>query len=152
MNTAEFVTESNRIERILRAPTQAEIDAHDRFVSLPRLTLDELIRFVEVYQPDAELRVRAGLNVTVGDHVPPMGGPAVGYALEDLLERANASTCPFSIHVEYETLHPFTDGNGRSGRAIWAWMMENLYGGYPLGFLHHFYYQSLSGTRLPERG
>ena len=152
MNTAEFVTESNRIERILRAPTPAEIDAHDRFVSLPRLTLDELIRFVEVYQPDAELRVRAGLNVTVGNHVPPMGGPAVGYALEELLERANTSTSPFSIHVEYETLHPFTDGNGRSGRAIWAWMMENLYGGYPLGFLHHFYYQSLSGARLPEQG
>lgn len=42
-----------------------------------------------------------------------------------------------------------TDGNGRSGRALWAWMMLCRGGSYgrakviELGFLHTFYYQTL---------
>lgn len=145
-----FVAESNRIERIYREPTSEELAEHDRFTSLPVLTLDEVVRFVAVYQPDARLRIRSGLNATVGNHIPPMGGPGVGYALEEILAEANESTSPYQVHVRYEALHPFTDGNGRSGRAIWAWMMEKLHGGYPLGFLHHFYYQALDASRAEE--
>lgn len=149
MNTMDFVRESNRIEGIHRDPTAEEVRAHDKLIAMPFITVDDLLAFVGVYQPDAELRTRAGLDVRVGKHFPPPGGAAIGYALEDLLARAEHSANPYSIHVEYETLHPFTDGNGRSGRAVWAWMMVRLYGGYPLGFLHHFYYQSLAGARLP---
>ena len=40
--------------------------------------------------------------------------------------------------------HPFTDGNGRSGRALWLWQMNNHA---PFGFLHTFYYQTLENSR-----
>jgi hypothetical protein len=38
---------------------------------------------------------------------------------------------------------PTTDGNGRSGRALWLWCMR---GRAPLGFLHQFYYQTLGAA------
>lgn len=146
-----FVVESNHIEGLDRNPTFEELQEHARFMELSEVTLDDIVRFVGVYQPDAKLRTKAGLNVTIGNHMPPAGGPGVGYALEELIARVNSSKDAFTIHVEYESLHPFTDGNGRSGRAIWAWMMERHHGGYPLGFLHHFYYQSLDSNRLHTR-
>jgi hypothetical protein len=49
---------------------------------------------------------------------------------------------PLEAHVRYETLHPFTDGNGRTGRALWYWMMVGSSRA-DLGFLHAFYYQTL---------
>lgn len=151
MSISDFVRESNRIEGIHREPTLHEVLAHKKLVQLDCVTIDDLLAFVGVYQPDAELRIRSGQNVRVGNHFPPLGGPAIGYALADLLARAEHSEDPYSIHVEYEKLHPFTDCNGRSGRALWAWMMVRLNGGHPLGFLHHFYYQSLAGARLPDK-
>jgi hypothetical protein len=57
---------------------------------------------------------------------------------------------PYILHVEYEQLHPFTDGNGRSGRAMWLYAMKKcgrLEQGLNLGFLHAFYYQTLSAQQ-----
>ena len=144
-NTKEyFVTESNRIEGILRPPTQEELDAFARLLSLPRLYLIDLTEFVGIYQPDAQLRNVVGRDVRVGNHRPPPGGPEIRERLVDLLSRAKRTPdSAYAIHLEYETLHPFTDGNGRSGRALWAWQMRS----FPLGFLHHFYYQTLNANQ-----
>ncbi len=146
MDTYDFVRESNRIENILRQPTKEEMNEHNKFISLPIITIQHLVDFVGVYQPEARLRDRAGLNVRVGQHIPPAGGQQIAYKLQELLDNVDSMT-PHEAHVEYETLHPFTDGNGRSGRALWAWHMMQIEGAYPLGFLHHFYYQSLGGSR-----
>jgi Fic family protein len=43
------------------------------------------------------------------------------------------------------------DGNGRSGRAIWLWQMLRQEGGAPLGFLHHFYYQTLEAQDVRKQ-
>lgn len=144
MNAAQFVTESNRIEGILRPPTAAELMEFKHFMALEKVNLGNLIQFVSVYQPDARLRVHPGMNVRVGLHVPPPGGPAIVDALNEILTRARRKQpnhC-HEIHLAYESLHPFTDGNGRSGRMLWAWQLRN----FPLGFLHHFYYQTLAAN------
>lgn len=147
MSTLDFVLESNRIEGIHRHPIVAEIEEHNRFVALPVITVAALEQFVSVYQPDAKLRTDPDVVVSVGGHIPPAGGMGVVYALEKLLENIESMT-PYQAHVAYEKLHPFTDGNGRSGRALWAWHMVETLREYPLGFLHHFYYQVLDASRV----
>lgn len=140
-----WIAESNKIEGIKRPPTDAEIAAHEKFIVLPEVTVDAMREFVSVIAPGKPLRSRTGLNVYVGNHVPPPGGPEIPARLEDILDDA-ADGDPYLIHQRYETLHPFMDGNGRSGRVLWLWMMRQRDGmqfALTLGFLHAWYYQSL---------
>ena len=151
-----FIAESNRIEGILRDPTLEEIAALETFVGLPQITIGDMAALVSAFQPGAVIRDRVGMNVSVGNHMAPLGGRAIVIDLDTLLVRANRSPGvyhPWSLHVDYETLHPFTDGNGRSGRALWLWMMLRLGVHHAaraknLGFLHTFYYQTLEQSRL----
>lgn len=148
-----FVTESNRIEGIDGCSTR-EVEAHRALFARERVQLGDMIDFVLAVQPDAELRMRPGLDVTVGSYTPPAGGEAIRYSLHNLLERVyEGVTHPWNIHRHYEELHPFTDGNGRSGRALWAWQMIRQswdHWGISLGFLHAFYYQTLMRSRISE--
>ena len=141
----DFIAESNRIEGITRAPTSAELIATEAFIGLPKITLVALKNLVATLQPNARLRDKLGLDVRVGNHYPPRGGPEIRERLQNLLNEIDVGChSAYSAHLVYETLHPFTDGNGRSGRAIWLWQMK---GRAPLGFLHQFYYQTLQGDR-----
>ena len=143
----DFVTESNKIEGIVRDSTDEEIVALDNFLNLDRLTVSDLVEFVSVYEPVARLRLNGEL-VQIGDYMPPAGGQAILYHLEACLFAANnGKLTPYSAHVEYEKLHPFTDCNGRSGRALWLWMMVRDGRGVSLGFLHTFYYQTLGAEQ-----
>lgn len=138
----DFIRESNKIEGILREPSKKEIDEFDRFMNLDEVTVEDMIRFVKVYQPNAELRDRPGLDVRVGRYYPPPGDITIRAALSDLLNDISHKSA-WETHYEYESLHPFTDGNGRSGRMLWMWQMKSA----PLGFLHTFYYQTLDNVR-----
>ncbi len=145
MDKIDFIRESNRIENIHRDPTDAEIDEFDRFINLDKVCVHDLERFVSVYQRNAVLRRQPGMNIQLGEHVAPPGGPLIEELLINLLLDIEGGLGPWEAHVRYETLHPFTDGNGRSGRMLWAWQVGPLKLG--LGFLHQWYYDSLSRSR-----
>lgn len=150
-----FIRESNFIEeKTFRDPHPHEIFAHDRFLALDTITPDDLERFVGTIQPGAVLRsdIR-GSMVQIGGKFTTINGQAVFYALCALLSKIQDDLIkPWEAHVEYELLHPFTDGNGRSGRALWLWHMNKTGSPVYLDFLHHFYYDSLANARVLNGG
>lgn len=144
----EFVAESNRIEGIYSVKAH-EVDATRVFLECEKLELQDVVTVQAAYAPGMPLRDRVGMNVGVGNYVAPSGGPKVASELEYILHNLNAAQRgifdnPWLMHVRFERLHPFMDGNGRTGRALWAWHMQKL-GMQPfaLPFLHRFYYQTL---------
>ena len=139
-----FVIESNYIEGL--DTSTSHVDAHRTFLAEPVVTVSALCGLVRVLQPDARLRDRSTMpGVRVGDHIAPPSGPGIVERLESVLRAAGD---PWRQHVEYESLHPFSDCNGRSGRALWLWRHVNEPGHDPhaveRGFLHSWYYHTLA--------
>jgi hypothetical protein len=144
MDTYEQVAESLRIEGIDRPPTDEEIAEHRRFMRLETLSISELEAFLKIYRPGARLRMYPGQDVCVGPHIPPKGGEHVLAQLQALLTDVNAKQIDaWSAHVQFEALHPFSDGNGRAGRILWYAMCANSTR-VDLGFLRGFYLQTLN--------
>lgn len=137
----EFAKESNRIEGITNPEANERMfEKLEEFLKLEKLTIGNVCEFNEW----GNLRRIEGMNVSVGGRKCFPGGDLLkdylGLIIYNWIEERSA----FANHFEFERLHPFTDGNGRTGRAIWLWQMVNQHN-YDLsfGFLQKWYYQSL---------
>lgn len=140
-----FAHESNLIENI-NDPRRDLVHAAalEKFLAVDVINTLHLQVFVRAIQPDAKLRVNLNDRVWIGGR-EAMPGDKVVPALINLLDSITHHQPTRLVHLRYEYIHPFTDGNGRSGRALWLWQMleQQAYQG-EFGFLQMFYYQTLS--------
>ncbi len=65
-------------------------------------------------------------NVRVGNYIAPEGKD-VPHLLEKLLKRKIRTYLDIAdFHIDFERIHPFIDGNGRTGRVIMNWQFQQL--------------------------
>lgn len=96
-----------------------------------RITHEDVLKLHAMIASDVMDQGRAGryreVRVRGGLYLPPAPEMVSGLMAE-LLEWWNTKSAPWSpiissavIHYQFETIHPFADGNGRTGRALALW-------------------------------
>jgi len=140
--------------RYVETHARKKIIRHEDIFALHRLLADT------VMDQGQAGRYRT-IAVRVGKHVPPAASAVSGLMFE-MLEWWNTKSVELSpvlsssiLHYQFEWIHPFADGNGRTGRALALWEL------YRRGFdSHHIfsvdeyywedrpaYYDALDGVR-----
>ena len=137
----------------------------EKRVEKKKLTHEDVLELHKVLAGDVMDQGEAGryrtINVRVGRYFPPAPQEISGLMFE-LLEWWNKESAKVSpvlssaiVHYRFESIHPFADGNGRTGRALALWEL------YRRGFdTHHIfsvdeyywedrprYYRELDGVR-----
>lgn len=144
-----FLSESNQIEGIAGPLAVSQIlPAAAMFLETP-LQFSTVLTVQKAIAPEHPLRNLPGMNVQVGHYIAPPGGPDIPLRVADLIDDINSGRVgPWKAHVVFEDLHPFMDGNGRTGRLLWAKHMLKIgQDPFALPFLHRFYYQTLQNLR-----
>jgi Fic family protein len=137
----------------LSVPTRAHREVLNYFAALrsiekqadkKRLTHEGVLRLHAIIAGEVMDQGEAGryrtLLVRVGPYVPPPPDEVSGLMFE-LLEWWNKHSSALSpilssaiVHYRFEAIHPFADGNGRTGRALALWEL------YRRGFdSHHIF-------------
>ena len=123
----------------IRTPHPADLRALARLLALPELTVDVVKEYVAALA-DCPLG-------SLGISGEAFGILRLHTGLEEILGRMNRDEAsPWSLYVDFEVLHPFLDGNGRAGRALWAWQMLRFRPdlvGTALAFVHPAAYAAL---------
>lgn len=146
----KFLEMSNAIEGIDEPVTQSDVDVVWMFINKDTVYVQDVNDLVYYFQPDARLRDGIGCHAAVklGDYTPPPAGHHILDRLNELLVKVNLYVenpyQAYDLHIEYESLHPYSDGNGRSGRILLYRMLKGNFG--PYDFLTWWYIQSMRNS------
>lgn len=92
------------------------------------LSINDIVELQKILiQNDAGIRTTQGtalVNDKTGAviYTPPQSGPAIDKLLKNFVEYLNNDETSLAkmavLHYQFETIHPFYDGNGRTGRIV----------------------------------
>lgn len=140
MNLFDFCLESDTIEG--ESGSSNTIDA-TKFILENELNESNLLKAHKLFAPNADWSGEyRRCNVKVGNHTP-VSFKFVQDSMRVWFSRVSKLNS-WRTHNTFEDIHPFRDGNGRMGRAIWLKKAIEEGYNYERGFLHHYYYQTLS--------
>lgn len=116
----------------------------------------DLLRLHKMISDDVMDQGTAGefrrIAVRVGNYLPPKP-EAIRQLTNELLDWWNTSSSPWSpvissaiIHHRFEAIHPFGDGNGRTGRALALWeLYRRGFDTYHIFSVDEFYWEDRQG-------
>lgn len=154
----EFLWESNCIENE-RSPI-ALVDAEAAWIYVRRLSeakrdivVDDVLKIHEILmkhlRPDIagqirKVAVRIGYSIKKAEHEDVIKGKIYealtmtnsfpAFTDKKLSKKEGREEWAKTAHVMFEDVHPFEDGNGRTGRILWNIHRKRL--GLPLGIIH----------------
>lgn len=87
-------------------------------------TLDDVVTLGELVEPRKNKRGFRRCAVYIGGD-EGLDWRELDTAIAELCANAR-TTSPHDFFYRYETIHPFVDGNGRTGQILYNWMMQTL--------------------------
>lgn len=137
-DAVKFIKGSNRIEGITdEAEIEQSLKAWEYLKDQPAIThevVKEVQRIITANQAELDNTQRGAyrkIPVRIGGRYAPNAG-LVPALMDNFLADMELMT-PLVAHVRFESIHPFVDGNGRTGRMIMWWHMAKI-------GKHPFYY------------
>ena len=142
-----FQKESNSIEG--EKDTWYNSSQHDSLLEICECEECDLLENIEKYANMfcGKFRFKIGLNITINGKYK-IGGNMVKCELEKILKYPKEKY--LRQHVDFEILHPFTNGNGRVGRALWLRNNFDRYTKSDKTFLELFYYDTIDYFETKE--
>lgn len=133
--TIEFLKESNAIERVYDEDSLQQAKyAWEYIMEQEELTLHDVLRVHWILMKNQDLRPdEKGFFRRCAVFIGGRQGThheKVGQAISEWVTEMNKGDYSFygtseeiskKLHVEYEKIHPFVDGNGRTGRIFMNW-------------------------------